>query len=76
MDEPPRGALILVYFSAAAMLTVGALDLVLYLVEQHQHHLSPGMVHSVFLSLPIVLGLVILVRAKAIAEWISNKFDE
>jgi hypothetical protein len=75
MDEPPRGALILVCFSAAATMAVGALNLLLYLVEQHQHHLSPGIIHSVFLSLPIVLGLAILVRAKAVAEWISNIFD-
>jgi cytosine/uracil/thiamine/allantoin permease len=76
MDEPPRGALILVYFSAAAVVGVSALELLLYLAEQHQHHLPPGIVHSTFLSLPIVLGFVILVRARAVAEWISNKFDE
>ena len=76
MDEPPRGALILVCFSAAAVVGVSALELLLYLVEQHRHHLPPGIIHSTFLSLPIVLGLVILVRARAVAEWISNKFDE
>jgi len=76
MDEPSRGALILVYFSAAAMVGVSALELLLYLAEQYQHHLPPGIVHTTFLSLPIMLGFVILVRARAVAEWISNKFDE
>ena len=66
----------LVCFSAAALVGVSALELLLYLAAQHQHHLTPGIVHSTFLSLPIVLGFVILVRARAIAEWISNKFDE
>jgi hypothetical protein len=75
MDEPPRGALILVYFSAAAVLGVSALELLLYLAEQFQHHLSPGTLHTIFLSLPIVLGFVILVRARAVAEWISDRFD-
>ncbi|MGB8369318.1 MAG: hypothetical protein ACLPYZ_13345 [Limisphaerales bacterium] len=76
MDAPPRGALMLVRFTAAAVVGVSALELLLYLAEQHQHHLPPGIVHSTFLSLPIVLGVVILVRARAVAEWISNKFDE
>ncbi|MGA2242434.1 MAG: hypothetical protein ABSH11_10425 [Verrucomicrobiota bacterium] len=76
MDEPPRGALILVYFSAAAVVGVSALELLLYLAEQYQHHLPPGIVHTTFLSLPIMLGFVILVRARAVAEWISNKFDK
>ena len=66
----------LVRFIAAAVVGVSALELLLYLAEQHQHHLPPGIVHSTFLSLPIVLGVVILVRARAVAEWISNKFDE
>lgn len=75
MDEPPRGALVLVCFSAAAMVGVSALELLLYLAEQHQHYLPPGIIHTMFLSLPIVLGFVILARARAVAEWISNKFD-
>ncbi len=75
MDEPPRGALILVCFSAAAVASVSALVLLLYLAEQHQHRLPPGIIHTTFLSLPIVFGIVILVRARAVAEWISNKFD-
>jgi hypothetical protein len=34
MDEPPRGALILVYFSAAAVMGVSALELLLYLAAR------------------------------------------
>jgi hypothetical protein len=76
MDEPPRGALILVCFSAAAVVGLSALELLLYLVQQHQQHLPPGIIHTTLLSLPVVIGFVILVRARAVAEWISNKFDE
>ena len=38
---------------------------------------SPSRIfHAVLLFIPFVLGVVILVKARAVAEWISNKFDE
>ena len=76
MESPPRGALLLVCFSAVAVAGISALELLLYVVEQHQHQRPMAIVHIVLLILPIVLGLVFLIRSRSVAEWISNKFDE
>jgi hypothetical protein len=76
MESPPRGALMLVCFSAVAMAGLSALELLLYAVEQHQHQQSINIFHVVLLAIPIILGLVVLIRSHSVAEWISNKFDE
>jgi len=76
MDAPPRGALMLVYFTAAALVSLSLLEFGLYLAECHKDHVPVGVVHSSLLMVPFVLGVAILVKGSAVAEWISNKFDE
>jgi hypothetical protein len=76
MDAPPRGALMLVYFTAAALISLSLLEFGLYLAECHKDQVSVGVVHASLLIVPCVLGVAILVRGRAVAEWISNKFDE
>jgi hypothetical protein len=76
MDAPPRGALMLVRFTAAGLIGLGALELGLYGGECLVHHQPVQVLHGVLLFIPFVLGGVIFARARAVAEWISNKFDE
>jgi hypothetical protein len=76
MDAPERGALMLVYFIAIGLIGLSVLELGLYGGECHVHHQPVQVFHAVFLFIPLVLGIVVLVRARAVAEWISNKFDE
>jgi hypothetical protein len=76
MDAPPRGALMLVRFTAAGLIVLGALELGLYGGECFVHHQPVQGLHGVLLFIPFVLGIVIFARARAVAEWISNKFDE
>jgi hypothetical protein len=76
MDAPPRGALMLVYFAAASLISLSLLEFGLYLAECHKRQVPVGMLHASFLALLFVLGVAALVRARAIARWVDNKLDE
>jgi len=76
MDAPPRGALMLVYFSAAALISLSLLEFGLYLAECHKNHAPVGLVHSSLLMVLFVLGVAALIRARAVARWVANKLDE
>jgi hypothetical protein len=76
MDAPERGALMLVRFIAAGLIGCSALVLVLYKVESFVHHQPMEIFPCVLKSIPAALGLVILIKAKSVAEWISDKFDQ
>ncbi|MEJ0090758.1 MAG: hypothetical protein WDM80_13570 [Limisphaerales bacterium] len=76
MDAPERGALMLVRFIAAALIAWAVVDVALYLAVC-QHANKPVQISTCMIkSISAVLGLVVLVKARAIAEWVSNKLDE
>jgi hypothetical protein len=75
MDAPQRGALMLVHFTAIGLIGLSVLELGLYGGECFVHHQPVQVIHTVLLFIPFVLGIVVLAKAKAVAEWISNKFD-
>jgi hypothetical protein len=77
MDAPPRGALMFVRFVAVMLVGVGLLDVGLYLVQcfQPNHPLPVKILPLVLDSIPFWVGAVALVKARAIAEWIENRFD-
>jgi hypothetical protein len=76
MDAPPRGALMLVYFTAAALISLSLLEFGLYLAECHKNHAPVGLVYSSLLMVLFVLGVAALIRARAVARWVANKLDE
>jgi hypothetical protein len=76
MDEPDRGALMLVRFIAVALIGVSVVEIALYWVVSSSRHIPMETLPCVLKSIPAVLGLVILIKARVIAEWISNKLDE
>ncbi len=76
MDAPDRGALMLVRFIAAALIAWAVVDVALYLAVS-QHTRKPVEISICMLkSISAVLGLVVLIKAKAIAGWISSLLDE
>jgi len=75
MDAPERGALMLVRFSAAALMAISVVELALYWLESDVHQTPLQISHGVILSIPFIFGVVILIKAKAVAEWVSDKFD-
>jgi hypothetical protein len=77
MDAPERGALTLVRIVGAMLVVVTVLELGLYLAECYNPR-QPRPVQALSLVLrlvPALAGIVVLARARAIAEWISNILD-
>jgi len=65
----------LVRFVALSLICVTLVELTLYwAIAQHNHTVLETL-PCILKSIPGVLGLIILIKAKAVAEWISNKFD-
>ena len=66
----------LVRFIAVSLIGVSMVELALYWVLSSSHHTPVETFPCILKSIPAVLGLVVLIKAKAVAEWISNKLDE
>jgi hypothetical protein len=75
MDAPERGALMLVRFVAVALMFVTLVEIVLYLVVSSAHHAPPEIFPCVLKSIPFLLGVVILIKSKALAAWVSEKLE-
>lgn len=65
----------LVRFVAVAIIGLSVLMGGLYVADNLVHHLAVGKVHCVLLTIPLVLGIVILARSRTVAEWLSDKLD-
>jgi hypothetical protein len=76
MEAPERGALMLVRFVAAAMMGWTVVDLALYWVLSQHDHTALGFLPCLLKSIPFVFGVVLLIKAKTVAQWISNLLDE
>jgi hypothetical protein len=75
MEAPERGALMLVRFTAVALISWTMVELALY-VAISQHNAQPiKTLPCVIRSLPALIGLVMVVRARAIAQWLAEKLD-
>jgi hypothetical protein len=75
MDAPQRGALMLVRFVAVTIIGMSMLMEGLYVADSLVHHVPVRKLHCALLTIPSVLGIVILVRSKPVAEWLSDKLD-
>ena len=47
----------------------------LYVAESFAHHQPIPIGHVLLLSLPLVAGVAVLIKARTVADWISEKFD-
>lgn len=85
MESPERGALGLVRLVAFCLIILGLLDAAIYFTQyltpyfnNHAHHAqdqptAPLSIFRVILdSIPVVAGIVVFIKAKAIAEWLSD----
>lgn len=75
MDAPPRGALTLVFLIAIALVGYGLLEAGLYWANCFVHKQPVKPLHFVPPALPVVAGVVLLVRAKAVAKWIAERLE-
>jgi hypothetical protein len=75
MNAPQRGALMLVRVLALSLIGWSVVELALYWVICHHKRLPVEIIPCLVRALPLLAGLAVLVRAKALAEWISNILD-
>ncbi len=75
MDSPERGALMLVRFIAAALIGWALAEVALYLAICHHKNEPVEIIPCVLKSLPFVAGVVVLIKARSLAEWLSDKLD-
>jgi len=87
MESSQRGALGLVRLVAFCLIVIGILDGGMYLTQylapnfvpghqtQHQQ-LAPLKIWRLALdALPVIAGIIILIKAKAIAEWLADMIE-
>ena len=84
MESSQRGALALVRLVAFCLIVIGVLDAGIYLTQyatpylvaqRHQPHSQPVPLNLLRLALdaiPVISGIVILVKARAVAEWLAD----
>ena len=75
-DTESRRARMLVYLIAAGFILVGAMDVFAYWMRCERHRENISIAHCLFLSIPFVIGLVILVMSSALARAIGEYLDE
>jgi hypothetical protein len=76
MSSFSRNAKNLIYLVAAGFLLVGILDLMVYWLKCHHDHTSLSLWRSLYLSIPLVIGALILVKSSALAQRIEDWLDE
>ncbi len=84
MESSQRGALALVRLVAACIILIGILDAGMYLTQfvipyfERQQHLQPQPTAPLKIwrlaldAIPVIAGIVMLIRARAIAEWLAD----
>jgi len=85
MDAPERGALMLVRFIAVSLIGITVVEIALYLavsqiqephIINYDYHAPPIKILPYLLkSIPALIGVVGLIKSKALARWISDKLD-
>jgi hypothetical protein len=77
MDAPLRGALNFVRLVAGCFIVIGLLDTGLYLTQcfEPKHPAPVKVLPMVLNSIPFLIGVAVLIKAKAIAQWISDKLE-
>jgi hypothetical protein len=68
-------ALTVVHLVAFGFLIIGLLNLAIYWGKTHRDHTSMGVFRTLWLSLPVPGGMVLLVFSSRIAHWIQDYFD-
>jgi hypothetical protein len=76
-EAPNRQALMLVRFVAGCVMIVGLLEVGLYLTKCFlaKPPLPVQVLPIVTDSIPLITGIVIFVKAKAIANWVADKLE-
>ncbi len=61
---------------AGGFMLVGLMDLFLYWLQCHHNHATPGVWRCVYLSIPLVVGVAILIKTPALAQRIQDWLEQ
>jgi hypothetical protein len=75
MADPERGALHLVRIIAVTFLGAGVISIVLYFLECSAYHRPVSPLWAAYRSWPAIVGIICLIKSKAIAAWLSDLLD-
>ena len=78
MEAPERGALNLVRIFGVMLVVATIFDLGLYWAGcwfHKPHPLKVELVPCLWKLIPALLGFIVLFKARAIAEWLSDRLD-
>jgi len=75
MADPERGALHLVRIIAVTFLGAGVISVVLYFLECSAYHHPVSPFWAAYRSWPAIVGIICLIKSKAIAAWLSDLLD-
>ena len=75
MDAPLRGALMFVRFVAACCMGMSVVELALYWAEYRFRHMPINPFYTALWVIFFLVGTAILIKAKDIANWISDKLE-
>ena len=75
-DSESRRARNLIFIVAAGFLVVGGLSVAAYWFKCRRHHLEISVWRCLYLSIPLVIGVAILIMNQALARAIEDYLDE
>ena len=75
-DSESRRARTLIFVVAAGFFVVGAMSLAAYWLRCRHHHLDLGLWRCLYLSIPLVIGVAMLIMSSALARALEEYLDE
>jgi len=75
MDALERGARMIVWLIASAFILWSVMDLSLYLFICYHNEKPMEILPCITNSLPLLVGIVLLIKTKSIAQWICDKLE-
>ena len=75
MDASHRGALLFVRFTAACLMGMSVVTLVLYWAEYKFRHVPVNIPVAALWGIVFLAGVAVLIKAKSVADWISDKLE-
>ena len=71
-----RIAITLVRLVAAGFILVGVLNLGLEWYKHHKDHSVLDVWRCLYVSIPLVIGVAVLIKSAALARWVDQFLDE
>lgn len=75
MDVLERGARTIVWLIAGALILWTVMDLSLYVIVQLHNEKPVEVLPCVLNSIPLLVGIVLLIKTKSIVHWICDKLE-